>query len=237
MHPYDNERTILEMIDFDNAIGVGLQFARARGDTLVLVTCDHGHAFEVYGTVDTAVFNSYDALSTDPAAKKKLRVNNGVMYYQDSAFPTYTDVDGDGFPDNLDSNRFGLAIGYADTVDYKTSFQPSEKYRNPDIGHELPTAPAVLGVPSAASDDASVVTGGALPAKGIYAADTNGPNGITHGVSLTRNMPTTTGASTGVHTLQDVPIYSEGPGSEFLAAVSDNTDVFFAIAQALAVGE
>jgi alkaline phosphatase len=40
-----------------------------------------------------------------------------------------------------------------------------------------------------------------------------------------------------VHTLQDVPIYSEGPGSEFLAAVSDNTDVFFAIAQALAVGE
>ena len=69
----DNERTILEMIDFDNAIGVGLEFARARGDTLVLVTCDHGHAFEVYGTVDTAVFNSYDSLSTDPAAKKKLR--------------------------------------------------------------------------------------------------------------------------------------------------------------------
>jgi hypothetical protein len=252
-HPFDNERAFDEMIDFDNAVGVGLDYARAHGDTLVIVTCDHGHGFEVFGTADTEVFNAYDNLSADPAVKKALRTANGVLVYQDAAFPTYVDNDGDGFPDNFDTSRFNLAVGYADVVDEKHNFQSSATPRNPNIGHALPGSPAVLGVPSSATGNANLITGGSPPATGIFANDASDVHGVNHGVQIARNMATSYPASsvwnsmpawandgaatTGVHTMQDVPIYSEGPGSELIAVQNENTDIFLAIAQALGVGE
>jgi alkaline phosphatase len=74
MHPQDAERAIGEMIDFDNAIGLALNFARARADTLVLVTADHAHGFDVYGTVDGQLFNALDAATPDPAQKQAFRI-------------------------------------------------------------------------------------------------------------------------------------------------------------------
>jgi len=40
-HRGDTEWIIEEMIDFDNAIGAGLDFAQNNGDTLIVVTSDH----------------------------------------------------------------------------------------------------------------------------------------------------------------------------------------------------
>jgi len=40
-HAQNAEYTIKEMIDFDNAIGRALEFARADGETLLIVTADH----------------------------------------------------------------------------------------------------------------------------------------------------------------------------------------------------
>jgi alkaline phosphatase len=40
-HDQDHEAIIAEMIDFDGAIGTGLDFARKHGNTLILVTADH----------------------------------------------------------------------------------------------------------------------------------------------------------------------------------------------------
>ena len=41
-HENDAGTMLAEILDFDEAVGVGFDFARARGDTLVLVTADHG---------------------------------------------------------------------------------------------------------------------------------------------------------------------------------------------------
>jgi alkaline phosphatase len=40
-HDQDHEAIITEMIDFDGAIGTGLDFAQKHGNTLILVTADH----------------------------------------------------------------------------------------------------------------------------------------------------------------------------------------------------
>ena len=40
-HDQDHEEIISEMIDFDGAVGTGLDFAQKHGNTLILVTADH----------------------------------------------------------------------------------------------------------------------------------------------------------------------------------------------------
>ncbi len=53
-HANDSEYIIMEMIDFDAAVGTGLDFAESNGETLVIVTADHetgGFALEK-GSVD-----------------------------------------------------------------------------------------------------------------------------------------------------------------------------------------
>ena len=68
-----------------------------------------------------------------------------------------------------------------------------------------------------------------VDAGGIYVDNpADDPNGIT----MNGNLPPTTGSS-GVHTLQDVPVFASGPGAEAFGRVIDNTEVFFGMADAL----
>ncbi len=49
-HDQDPEGIIAEMIDFDDAVGAGLDFAQKHGDTLIVVTADHETGgFAVHG--------------------------------------------------------------------------------------------------------------------------------------------------------------------------------------------
>ena len=57
-HDNDSEYIISEMIDFDNAIGTILDFAKTDGETLVIVTADHetgGYAINKGSTLDTII--------------------------------------------------------------------------------------------------------------------------------------------------------------------------------------
>jgi hypothetical protein len=254
------------MIDFDNAIGIALQYARANEDTLVITTCDHGHGFDVFGSVDTAVYDEVDKLSADPSVKRLMQTAQSLAQYDSAGFPSYVDTDGDNFPDNFDTARFKLAIGYADTTDMKEDFMSKNAPRAPAIGHELPKAPSTLQVPGVSNSGSGGVSGvngtsGALPGTGIYASDSvKGLN--THGLPINRNMPDgdadflkagigahpdsaasskgfklidSTGGS-GAHTLQDVPIYAEGPGANLIRTSMDQTDIFFVLANVLGLG-
>jgi alkaline phosphatase len=40
-HKNDGTNVVSEVVDFDNAVGVGLDFAEKNGDTLVIITADH----------------------------------------------------------------------------------------------------------------------------------------------------------------------------------------------------
>jgi alkaline phosphatase len=224
MHPQDVERAIAELVDMDNAVGLALQFARARGDTLVLVTADHAHGFDVYGTVDEQLFNAMDAATTDPAEKQAFRSSQAVLEYDGAGFPSYVDADGDGFPENWGSaatNRYGLAFGFADVTDQKDDGQAKARVRVPDIGHSSPVT-------------------------GIFGPD-GAPGGNNHGFSVPRNLPTpgspvtfagmAEASGSGVHTLQDVPLYAEGPGADALRVSMENVDLFRVVAAALGAGE
>ena len=213
------------LIDMDNAVGLALAFARARGDTLVLVTADHGHGVDVYGTVDEQLFNALDGATRDPAAKQAFRSQQAVLEYDGAGWPSYVDADGDGFPENWGSaatNRFGLAFGFADVTDQKDDGQAKDRVRAPDIGH-------------------------AAPGAGIFGPDDAAPGGNNHGFSVPRNIPTTgspvafagmrEASSAGVHTLQDVPLWAEGPGSDALRVSMENVDLFRVVAGALGAGE
>ncbi|MBI5915042.1 MAG: alkaline phosphatase [Bacteroidetes bacterium] len=57
-HANDSDYIISEMIDFDNAIGAVLEFARQDGETLVIVTADHetgGYAINPTSRMDSIV--------------------------------------------------------------------------------------------------------------------------------------------------------------------------------------
>lgn len=184
LHPLDWERAVIEAIEMDKAIGVAKKYAAERGDTLVVVTADHAHSMSITGT-----YWEGDGKSGKDA----------VRVYADAGFPTYVDADGDGFPDELDTER-KLAVHFANHPDYY------EDYRMDPV----PTTPNVNNEPNSAK-----------------LLDPNDPNkdrflqiGPING-------------STGVHTVEDVPLMAHGTGSHYFNGVLDNTEVFFAIANAM----
>ena len=190
MHPLDQERTIADLIEFDQALGAAMEWVAANApDTLIVVTADHGHGYDVYGTVDVEAFN---AGTTDMEKRAAIGI------YNEAGFPTYEDADGDGFPDDWDPSVV-LAGFVNNTPEYTEDFQVSPVYR----------------VPSA-------------DVEGVYR---DNPDDDPNGIFVAGNLPPD--SDTGVHTLQDVPIFAMGPGAEAFGHVMDNTEIFFGMASAI----
>ncbi|MBB4953145.1 alkaline phosphatase [Agrobacterium vitis] len=108
-HPMDWDRAMYETIEFDQAVGIGMEFAKNNPDTLVIVTGDHTHGVSVIGTVD------------DDKPGTEMREKVGV--YADAGYPNYEDKDGDGFPDKVDVSR-RLAVFSSNFPDYYETFRP-----------------------------------------------------------------------------------------------------------------
>ncbi len=107
-HPMDWERAMVDMIEFDQAIGVAQAFAETHPETLIVVTGDHTHGVSVIGTID----------DTKPGAGR-----DKVGVYADAGFPAYTDADGDGYPDRIDVSP-RLAIFASNFPDYFETWGP-----------------------------------------------------------------------------------------------------------------
>ena len=190
MHPLDQERALADLIEFDNAIAAAAAWAAVHApDTLIVVTADHGHGYDVIGTVDVESFNA----ATDDAGRR-----DAIGLYTDAGFPDYVDADGDNFPDTWEVMH-PLAGLVNNHPDYTEDFQVSPTPRVPAIDQD--------GVAVDNPDD--------------------DPNGLT----MSGNLPM--GSTSGVHTLQDVPVFASGPGAEFFGSVLDNTEIFFGMAYAL----
>ncbi len=193
MHPLDQERMIGDLIEFDNALAAAIEWAAASApETLIVVTADHGHGYEVYGTVDVDSFNAAE----DDAGRR-----NAIQIYGDAGFPTYEDADGDFFPDSWD-----VSVTLAGVVN-----------NHPDYTEDFQVSPTPR-VPAVADADGNYV---------------DNPDDDPNGIVMSGNLPMD--SSTGVHTLQDVPVFASGPGAGFFGQIMDNTEVFFGIAYALGV--
>lgn len=196
MHPLDYERALADLIEFDEAIAAAQEWVQANApDTLIVVTADHGHGFDVYGGVDVEAFN---AATTDDEKRA------AIGTYADAGYPDYVDADGDHFPDSWVVKRT-MAMFVNNFPDYTEDFQVSP-------------VPRVPAIPSDPEDDSSRAV--------------DNPDDDPNGIPLQGNLPVA-GATTGVHTMQDVPIFASGPGAEFFGRVMDNTEVFFGMADAI----
>ncbi|MBX3029656.1 MAG: alkaline phosphatase [Chloroflexi bacterium] len=124
IHPLDVDRMVGDIIEFDDAIDAAVRWAAANApDTLIVITADHGHGFETFGTVDVEAFNA----AADIPGKL-----DAIGLYADAGFPTYVDADGDGFPDDWAPSRV-LAALVNNHPEYTEDFQVSSVPRVPAI--------------------------------------------------------------------------------------------------------
>ncbi|GAX88889.1 alkaline phosphatase [Effusibacillus lacus] len=194
-HPMDMERLIWDTIEFDKTVGLAKKYAEEHKDTLVIVTSDHGHSMTLNGT--------YNTKAAEGKTGEELREFVGT--YENSKFPTYEDKDGDGFPDNPDS-EWKLAVGWGNHPDYNDDFLTNQKPMSPTI------------------QDPNVKD------KPWYIAN---PDRDPNGVHFTGNLPHDEAVE--VHTFDDVPINAMGPGSELFTGYMDNTEVFRKMVTALGI--
>lgn len=147
------------------------------------------------------------------------------------AFDVFGTVDTVAFNEAEDTvakqNAIGIyaAAGFPSYVDEDGDFFPDSwdvditlawgKVDNPPYTEDYQVSP-VYRTPSIRDEN-----GVAIP----------NPEDDPDGLLLGGNLPA--GATTSVHTLQDVPVWATGPGSEMLSGLIDNTEIFFAMANAI----
>ncbi|SGZ22116.1 BQ5605_C022g09432 [Microbotryum silenes-dioicae] len=213
MHIADYDRALGELLELDNTVKATINHLDKLGElenTLIVVTADHGHGFDVYGGADTA----YLAAQTTNDTKRDavgVYVNSGLSGYQVTPgsnpqnFSVVPGPQGDGFPTQW-TPRYAAAYGLVSVVDKYENFVTSPSPRN-----------------STVLDPAST------KAAPVYRAN---PNGTTPGgFWLSGNMPVN--EDQGVHSLTDVPIYAWGPSSEQFRGVHNSPDIAFMIAEGL----
>lgn len=124
LHSLDQERALSDLIEFDNAIAAAIEWAATNApETLIVVTADHAHGYEVFGTVDAEALNAAE----DDAGKRA-----AIQTHADAGFPTYEDADGDTYPDTWDVPVV-LAGQVNNHPDYTEDFQVSPTPRVPAV--------------------------------------------------------------------------------------------------------
>lgn len=141
MHTLDYDRALGDLLELDDTIKATIQKLTDLGvlnNTLIVVTADHGHGFDVFGSADTKYLSS----KTNDREKR-----NAIGVYQNSGLSQYTMTNasisyntGVNFPVNWEP-RYAIAAGMAATPDHR------ENYKVHKSGPRLP-ATNITGYPS-----------------------------------------------------------------------------------------
>jgi alkaline phosphatase len=101
MHVLDYDRALGELLELDDTVKATIEHLNKTNclkETLILVTADHGHGFDVMGSVDTAYLAAQnvdrkkrDAVGTYEQSGLSQYINTGNLSYTDSNFPSNWD--------------------------------------------------------------------------------------------------------------------------------------------------
>jgi len=122
-HNMDTERWLLDTIEFDRTIRRVQEFARRRGDTLVIVTADHecsGAALIGGSRVSDARLQ--ELVREGGTANVRDQV---VGIYEQAGFPKYR-IAGDGYPETTDID-YRLLVGYGANADRHEDWRSNER--------------------------------------------------------------------------------------------------------------
>jgi alkaline phosphatase len=228
-HAADADRTIWDVIEFDRAVQVALDFAaRTNGDsdptndTLVIVTADH----ETGGLSIVGVGNERYAPKTLGRAVRDYAAVYRFDPEQVLEFSTNYTIDARGFPVDPDPSR-KLLIGWGAAPDRYENWLANRLMLEPAmIGRTTSGRPVALANPERDGKD---------PIPGFPVSGTV-ENGLTRCPS-DDGCPADTAAiplvSAG-HTASDVPLSATGPGAWQFTGVYENTDVFIRMLRAAA---
>ncbi|KAK0720412.1 alkaline phosphatase [Lasiosphaeris hirsuta] len=122
MHTLDYDRALGDLLELDDTVRATVAKLKALGildDTLIVVSADHGHGFDVFGSADT----KYLAEQGDDRKKR-----SAVGVYEASGLSQYTIENpgisyntGPNFPLNWDP-RYVIAAGMGASPDHRESY-------------------------------------------------------------------------------------------------------------------
>jgi alkaline phosphatase len=121
MHALDYERALGELLELDDTIRGTIAHLKTLDilkETLILVTADHGHGFDVAGSVDTKYFNA----QTEQRKKRDaigVYQNSGLSQYANTGNLSYNT--GVHFPSNWDP-RYTLFQGVVANPDHREDY-------------------------------------------------------------------------------------------------------------------
>ncbi|KAI9891350.1 MAG: hypothetical protein M1814_002863 [Vezdaea aestivalis] len=207
MHLLDYDRALGELLELDETVRASIEKLRQLGElnnTLIIVTADHGHGFDVMGSTDTKYLNEAQG------ARKK---RNAIGTYQNSGLSQYVIPsnsslkfsEGTHYPANW-SPRYTFFSGLGANPDHREDYQ---------IRRTGPRLPAINFT---------------SPATDFYVNYVDAPTGFV----VNGTLPVID--DQGVHSLQDVPVFTRGPCQELFSGVYNNIEIFFNIANCLGVG-
>jgi alkaline phosphatase len=135
-HSMDTERWMLDTIEFDRAIKLVQEFARKRGDTLVIVTADHEcSGAALIGGSRVSDSRMQELVREGGVANIRDKV---VGVYEQAGFPKYK-LTSDGYPETTDID-YRLLVGYGANADrfedFRTNERPQQDGQQPFVKKE-----------------------------------------------------------------------------------------------------
>ena len=214
-HANDAVATIGDMLDFDNAVGVALQFLKKHPlQTLIVVTGDHETGGMTIGHATTAYMAYYERL---------LGQTNSFQYFEDNQWMDHkaawaaATCPSDDDPDTLASNP--EMLGLIESV-FGLKWADLNSYQKEKL--EEAYDKSLCNANNNSADENKLLYGGYNP---IIVT-------ITHILNERASIGWTSYSHTGV----PVPVYAQGLESSRFAGFYDNTDIAKKLARIMNLG-